>query len=238
MRMRNAFFLVSVFSLWLISPSSYAMMLVIDAAAVAKLVDELNELKEQTDKLKDHSTYLQNALEQLSTYKWSSDDMLSLMDDLNTTMQQYSHIATSASNLDQQYKIYFPGYVSQSDYSTQYKNNVTETLNTINGSLHTIGMNTNDFSSETARLNSLHSHVQSAQGQTQAIQALSEVSEEMVTQSQSLRQIVSAQANSEAAYYAEQVQKDATVQANISNVINAGSTTLPVYGSNSDDCFN
>jgi P-type conjugative transfer protein TrbJ len=153
-------------------------------------------------------------------------------------MQRNQAIAYNASNLDHQFTAHFPGYAgttSGQSYHDQYQTNIHDTLSTINNSLASIGMNTEDFSSESSRLNAIHSHVQGAVGQTQAMQAMSEVSEELVTQTQSLRQIVSAQANMEATYYAQQMQKEASSTANMDNVIAAGSTEEVVYGSNPDN---
>jgi P-type conjugative transfer protein TrbJ len=214
-----------ILSGWLLcSPFSLASMPVIDATAIAKLVEELNEMKRQTDKLN-------SQIQSLSGYAWSNDDALDLMNDLSAQMNQYSHIAYSAQNLDAQFAKYFPGYVAPENYQAQYESNINDTLRTFNGALQTIGLNTNNFSSEKARLDAIHSHVQSAEGQTQAVQAMTEVSEELVTQTQSLRQIVSAQANAQTAYYAQAVQQEASAKATQSEVIKAGSTTPIEYGS-------
>lgn len=218
-----------------IAGTGYAQIAVFDSAALGQMMEEMMELESQTRELTSHTTSLQASIKRLGTYQWSNDDMLSLMDSLSDNMRQYSKIAYSAADLDKQFTTFFPGYDAKNDYQSQYQDNVNETMKTLNGSLKTIGMNAGNFSSESARLGRLHDHVQSAEGQTQVIQAMGEMSEELVTQTQSLRQIVSAQANAETAYYAQQIQKQATTQANMNAVLAAGSTEDVVYGSNPDD---
>lgn len=225
----------------LISPLSQAQLAVFDGASFGQLVEQVAELEKQYSELQTQGSNIKrslDALEKLGDYQWSNDQLLSLMDQINTVMERNQAISYTASNLDSQFIAHFPGYAGSSggqNYQTQYQTNVHDTLSTINNSLSSIGMNTGDFATESSRLNAIHSHVQGAVGQTQALQALSEVNEELVTQTQSLRQIVSAQANSEATYYAQQIQQKATSQANLDTVVNAGSTEDVVYGSNPDD---
>jgi hypothetical protein len=53
----------------------------------------------------------------------------------------------------------------------------------------------------------------------------------MVTQLQLLRQVLMAQTNAQTAYFAEQLQNQASSQAQFNQIINAGSTSVPSYGS-------
>lgn len=215
------------------SSLSHAQLAVFDASAFGQLVTEVTLLQQQLDE----TTKSLAALKSLGSFQWANEDMLNLMNELNSTMNQYSRISYNAANLDTQFKQLYPGYQSPTNYQEQYQENATETLNTINGTLKTIGMNTSDFSTESSRLGALHTHVQTAQGQTQAIQAMSEISEELVTQTQSLRQMVAAQTNSEAAYFSQQVQKEASGEAELQEVLSKGMTEAPAYASDPDECF-
>lgn len=104
------------------------------------------------------------------------------------------------------------------------------TLNTLNSVLQSMGTNAQDFQNENARLAFLQRQSQSAKGQTQAIQASSQIASEMVSQTQLLRQTVIAQTNAQTAYYATQVQNDASAKAELEHVIQSGSTNVPAYG--------
>lgn len=224
--------------------TAQAQLAVIDAASIAQLGEELTELENHLIELKKHTTSLEHSVSTFDgTYQWSTNEMLNLMTDLNKKMQEYSHIAYSASNLDSQFKTYYPGFTA---YDAQgqlinsgqlYQANVDDTLRTMNGSLQTIGMNMGDFSTENSRMEAIQQHTQDAQGQTQVLQAMSEASGELASQTQKLRQIVSAQANAQIAYQAEQVQKEATADAELQEVLSKGMTQAPEYASNPDDCF-
>ena len=215
------------------SALSHGQLAVFDASAFGQLITQVSLLQQQLNQM----TKSLDALKGLGNFEWANEATLGLMNDLNSTMNQYSRISYNAANLDAQFKQLYPGYQSPTNYQQQYQDNVTETLNTINGTLKSVGMNTGDFSTESSRLNTLHTHVQSAQGQTQAIQAMSEVSEELVTQTQSLRQMVAAQTNGEAAYFSGQVQKEASSEAELQEVLSKGMTEAPAYAANPDECF-
>lgn len=226
---------------FLLSPMAHAQLAVFDGANFGQLVEQVAELEKQYTELQSQGQHIKtslNALTSLPNFQWSNADAMSMMGQINTVMQRNQAIAYNASNLDSQFTAHFPGYVGSTNgqsYQARYQTNTNDTLNTINNSLASIGMNTGDFANESTRLDTIHNHVQGAVGQTQTLQALSEVNEELVTQTQSLRQIVSAQANSEAVYFANQVQKEASSKANLDDVIAAGNTSEVVYGSNPDN---
>lgn len=210
--------------LLLISPFSvYATMPVIDYAALIQLGNELTQLKQETQ-------YIQQALQVLqgNQYQWSN--VQGLINNLGAIVQQTNGIAYSASNINQQFQQAYPGYQAPQDYSQQYKNNINMTENTLNGVLQSMGSSAQDFQNENTRLAFLQQQAQSAQGQTQAIQASAQIASETVSQIQLLRQTVIAQSNAQAAYYATQVQNDASSKAELEKVINAGSTSVPGYG--------
>ena len=104
------------------------------------------------------------------------------------------------------------------------------TQNTLNGVLQSLGSSANDFQNENTRLSFLQNQAQSATGQTEAIQAASQIASEQVSQLQLLRQTIIAQTNAQATYYAAQMQQQASSQAELSQVINNGSTTSPAIG--------
>jgi P-type conjugative transfer protein TrbJ len=96
------------------------------------------------------------------------------------------------------------------------------------------GQSAQDYQTENTRLAFLQSQVQSANGQTQAIQAAAQLASEMVSQMQLLRQAIVAQTNAEIVYDATQLQTQASKQAELGNVIQSGSTNVPPYGSSGD----
>jgi P-type conjugative transfer protein TrbJ len=203
--------------------SSNAALPMIDYASLIQLGNQLMQLKQQTQ-------YIQQQLQTLNgdQYQWSN--VQGLINNLGSIVNQTNGIAYSASNINQKFQQAYPGYQAPEDFNQQYKNNANLIQNTLNGVLQSMGSSAQDFQSEQTRLAFLQRQAQGARGQTQAIQASSQIASEMVSQIQLLRQTVIAQSNAQTAYYATQVQNEASGRAELENVINAGSTNIPRYG--------
>jgi P-type conjugative transfer protein TrbJ len=76
----------------------------------------------------------------------------------------------------------------------------------------------------------LQQQVQSAEGQTQAIQASAQITSEVVSQIQALRQTVMVQTNAQTAYYATQVQNEASAHAELLRIVQSGKREKMDYG--------
>lgn len=204
--------------------SLHANLPVIDVASIAQLAAQLNQLREQTLYIKQQLDILKS-----NQYQWSNAQ--GLINDLGSIINQKNSIAYSASNIDLKFRQAYPGYQAPTDFNKQYKDNTNMTQNTLNGVLQSMGSNAQDFQSENTRLKFLQNQSQSAKGETQAIQASSQIASEMVSQIQLLRQAVIAQSNAETAYYARSIQTEASSKAELEKVINSGSQNVPLYGS-------
>lgn len=209
------------------SDTVYAMLPVIDFAAIAQLGNQLTQLKMQTQSI-------QQALQTLSDdqYQWSQ--VQPLLNQLGDMMQKTHGLAYNAERMDEAFKQAYPGYQPPTNFSAQYKNNVNTAQNTFNGVLQSLGMSAAHFQDENRRLTFLQRQAQSAQGQTQAIQASSQISSELVSQLQLLRQTVMAQTHAQTAYYATQIQQDASSQAEFEHLMQSGSVDIPSYGSSGE----
>lgn len=201
-----------------------ALMPVIDLTAIAQLSSQLSQLEYQTKLISSELQGLNG-----NQYQWSN--VQGVINNLGSVVQQTNGISYSASNIDSRFRQSYPGYQPPENFNQQYKNNSEMTLNTLNGILQSSGMSAQDFENENTRLKFLQAQSQNAQGQTQAIQASSQIASEMVSQIQLLRQTVIAQTNAQAAYYATQVQTEASTRAEQAAVITSGSMNVPAYGS-------
>ncbi len=205
----------------------YAMLPVIDVAAIAQLGNQLTQLKIQTQSI-------QQTLQTLSgdQYQWSQ--VQPLLNQLGDIMQKTHGLSFKAEQIDAAFKQSYPGYQPPVNFSEQYKNNVNTAQNTFNGVLQSLGMSAAHFQDENKRLAFLQRQAQRAQGQTQAIQASSQISSELVSQLQLLRQTVMAQTQAQTAYYATVVQQEASSQAEFERLMQSGSVDIPSYGSSSE----
>lgn len=202
-------------------------MPVIDLAVAAQLAQQLTELKT-------HAEYLKQQISSLKPgqYQWSNAQ--NLINELGTVMNQTNSLSYSATDLENRFKTSFPGYHAPTDFNAQYQNNLAMSQSTLNGVLQSMGTNARDFQSENKRLTFLQNQAQNAQGQTQAIQASSQLASETVSQIQLLRQNVMAQTNAEVAYFATQQQNEASADAELNKIMSGGATKLPGYGNSGD----
>lgn len=207
--------------------TSYAVLPVIDGAAIAQLASQLTTLKAQAADIKQQLDVLDG-----SQYQWS--DAQSLINKLADNIQQSNTIAYSASDLDRRFSKLFPGYQPENDYQAKYQDITKTTLATINASLRSLGMNANDFEDENTRLKLLQGYSQNSKSQLQAIQASSQIASEQVSQLQLLRQTVMAQSSAQGAYYAAQTQKEAAAEANVQKILSNNNTDLAADNSGHD----
>jgi len=205
-----------------------ANMPVVDFGAIYQLEVQLRELRAQSE-------YIKRELDVLKPdqYHWSSAGIL--ISSLSNVMNATNGIAYTAGDLDKKFRDAFPGYKAPQDYNQAYQNNVNTTQNTLNGVLQSMGTSARDFTATDTRMAFLQKQSQSATGQTQAIQASSQIAAEMVTQIQLLRQTIIAQTNAQSVYYASQIQNEANDKADLASIIKAGSREVPAYGSSGNE---
>lgn len=171
----------------------------------AMVINQAQQIQNQLKQLK--------SIEVFSSGQWSS--AMGLLNQLQSVVQQGHAISYAMQNIDQAFQQTYSGYVPTEDYTTQYQTWSTSTLDTIKGSLMAIGLQSNSFATENATLTTLRSMSDSSVGQTQAIQVGNMINNEMISQLQKLRQIQMSQIQSESAYMAHQVNKEAADEANL-----------------------
>lgn len=204
------------------------------------LKEQYQKMKEQLDQLKKQAEYL---LEQLKTLKSQLEVMLlqvqklthskyewrtiqESIKNLGDIIKQTKGIAYSAKDINQTFKNIFPGYREQEDYSEEYEEIINTTQNTLNGVLQSINQNTADFATSTSRMNDLKAASESAVGETSAIQATNQIVLELLVQIQLLRQIIAAQTNAQAIYYATEIQKEASANVELDKTITNGNKNV------------
>ncbi|MGB6977198.1 MAG: hypothetical protein WBE18_07090 [Gammaproteobacteria bacterium] len=208
--------LLLYFSLWAVV--SIADLPVFDFASWYELANSVNELMTQSEYLKKQL----DALKQLENGQFQWSNAQGLIEQLGQITNQSNGLSYNAANVNMQFQALFPGYKVPQDFNQQYQKIVEATLQTMNNTLQAIGSNAYDFQSENSRLQFLQAQAQSAVGQTQAIQAASQIASEQVSQLQLLRQTIAAQTNAQAAYYAAQMQKETTAKAVQDQLIDNG----------------
>jgi P-type conjugative transfer protein TrbJ len=214
--------------------SSLADMPVIDMAAIGQAIQEGVTLTSQLAELQQHTEYLKAQAQLLNPSNYDTSTVNGLISGIQSAENQYQGISSSAANAAKQFQTAFPGYKAPDNYGQQYQSNVNTALNTLVGTVNANSTSSQDIAAENERLEKLKSQAQGAEGQTQVLQILTEISTELAEQTELLRETILAQSNAASTYYAMQIQKEASQKAVVEQFINSGSTTLMNYGESGD----
>lgn len=211
----------------LFSLKAYAQVAVFDYQDYLQLISQINLLQEQANYLKQSL----NAIQTLEGNQYQWGDVSRQINELGSVISETNGISYNAKNLNDQFQKYYPGYQAPSNFNQQYQQNINTAMNTIGGSLRSLNLSAEDFANEPKRMAFLQSQVQNARGQTQAIQASAQISTEVISQLQLLRQNIMAQSNAQNVYYAQQLQTQASNEAGFNQMIKNGNTHFIPYGS-------
>jgi P-type conjugative transfer protein TrbJ len=184
-----------------------------------ELVIETEELKLQ---LKDMENY------QGEIGQWANIQNVLL--ELSNKIAQGQALAYQMQDLDQQYKIRFPGYVAPDNYEYSYQRWTATTHDTLLNTMESAGMQVSHFQQEQEAINQLAHLSQTAKGRMQAVQVGNMLATQEISQLQALRQLVATQINAQNTYAAYQTQKDASLEASTASWIHATNTSFPGYG--------
>ncbi len=123
-------------------------------------------------------------------------------------------LAYSLGNLDQQFRITFPGYrTTPTAYYVNYRNWSQTSLDTTLGTLRAAGLQGQQLQSEQAVLNSLQAMSRTADGRMQALNVMGQVAEQQVQQLMKLRELMLADMSSKQAYQAAMIQQQSANEA-------------------------
>ncbi|MBF0483303.1 MAG: hypothetical protein HQL25_01220 [Candidatus Omnitrophica bacterium] len=132
---------------------------------------------------------------------------------LNEQAHQGKAISYSMLQLDKKFKERFPGYKPSEDFQSEYEKWTEATMDSFYASLDAAKTQKEEFSVEKDYLRKWKDRSDSAVGQTQALQVSNRIQLELATQIQKLRQLMMLQIQSQNAYMASQMQKDAAIEA-------------------------
>jgi P-type conjugative transfer protein TrbJ len=140
-----------------------------------------------------------------------------VMNDINALagiVQGGRALAYSLGNLDQLFRQTYPGYgYNVGTYYIQYRDWSQTSLDTTLGTLRAAGLQGQQLQSEQAVLNSLKASLQTSAGRLEALQALSDISEQQVEQLMKLRELMMADMSSKQVYQAAVIQQQAASEA-------------------------
>ena len=182
-----------------------------ETQTMANTAETVANLKIQIDQLKD-------SLKNLGSYQTS--DASQLIGQLQSDTAQLQSINGSFNRL-------FPGGqpYQGNNYQFQFNNVTSQTLSALQSAMNVASGTVNNLNTQSTALTQVTNHAGNVVGQTQAIQTATEIASQQVNQLVAMQQLVASQATAQNAYYAAQIQKQATDEATQNQAIDAGSKT-------------
>lgn len=172
---------------------------------IRQLYNEAQMIKYQIEQLKSIRVY--------TTGQW--DDVFSVLQQLDGIVRQGQGLSYSMSDLERRFKELYPGYKPPVNFQNEYKDWSENTMDSIKSSLMAANLQARYFVTEKGAMDKIRSLSDSAVGQTQAIQAGNMMANEMVSQLQKLRQLIMSQMQAQNSYMANEVNKDAAIEASV-----------------------
>ena len=123
-------------------------------------------------------------------------------------------LAYSLGNLDQQFRLTYPGYqTTPAAYFVNYKNWSQTSLDTTLGTLRAAGLQGQQLQNEQAVIDSLETMSQTADGQMEALNVMGQIADQQVQQLMKLRELMLADMSSKQAYQAAMIQQQSANEA-------------------------
>lgn len=170
----------------------------------------------------------------LSQYQWQN--ITQLIQRLDSITQQGQALSYAASNIDAQFQQKYADYTNYSSPSTKYpqitKNWNATTLDTLRNTLNAVGMSANNFQTEQETMRQFELQGKSVQGRMQALQLLSEISAQQVSQIQALKRMIASQISAQNAFMAYQVSKESYQEKSFEEINDSLPTQFPTYKNN------
>jgi P-type conjugative transfer protein TrbJ len=195
---------------------------VYDAQSVQKMALQLVQLENSAKHLKAQL----DTMKTMNVARYQLTDISPQLTELDRIIKSTSGLAYEANNINSTFKSVYPGYQTPNSYEETYQGIIDKTQNTLQGSMLSLAKQNTGFSSETLRVQKAQNDVRRAVGAAEAIQGASQIAAEEIAQLQLLRQTVMAQVTAQNAYYAAQIQKEASARAELNDVISHGRTSF------------
>ena len=178
------------------------------AELVGQLEKQVSMVENQLTQISDMTKHGLTISDQL--FGTVASDIANLRQIVNTGQA----LSYTMSNMDGAFKVRFPGYSSTTNYGQSYQQWSQTSLDSTLGALQAAGLQNSQFDSDFALLQTLQNQSTSSIGRMQALEVGNQIAENQSEQLMKLRQLMMADMQSKAAFQSEQVQVDATRQAN------------------------
>jgi P-type conjugative transfer protein TrbJ len=156
---------------------------------VTQIVNQATQIANQIQQLED----MANQASQLGSPTWG--EVQSWINRLATAAEIGDSLVYSMSNIAGRLQTEFPGYVSPTNWNTQYEQWTTTTLDTLRGTLQSAGLNVSDVNTVESALRTLRSANNGATGRNELMQVANSLASLQVEEMAKLRQLLALEIN-------------------------------------------
>ncbi|MGD9887862.1 MAG: P-type conjugative transfer protein TrbJ [Halothiobacillaceae bacterium] len=194
------------------------------AASVAKEAEQVsNQLLQIQNQIQAYKDMVTNTLN-IPNQIWAQAD--GLLNQLVGIVNQGQALAFSATNINDLFKLKYPGYTPPQDFGAAYRDISDETLKVARDAAYSAGLQMEDLVSEESVMKALETQSKSAKGRMQAIEAGNAIALAQVQQTRKLRAIQAEQLKAQSAYTAGEEQKKVNEEMLIKETLNFTVTPL------------
>jgi P-type conjugative transfer protein TrbJ len=199
-------------------PSSHAGQATGDATEITQIANNMQlsaQYAQQTQQygtqLKQYQTEIQNL--QLNPASLMNTDATRIITGVGGVMQSGQAIGGTMSKIDGNFSNTYKSPLAGT-YSENFKTWTNATIDTLGGAMRAAGLHRDAYSTDTAALTALFNKTQTSQGNSAALQTLSEITVAQTQQLQKLNDLISSQNLASSSYMASQASQQ---QAGVDN---------------------
>mgnify|MGYP005838865329 CR=1 FL=1 len=185
------------------------------AQQVQQLTNEATQIANQIQQLQD----MANQASQLGSPSWGQ--VQAWINNLSTAAQIGNSLVYNMPNIAGQLQAQFPGYVSPTNWNTQYQQWSTTTLDTLRGTLQSAGLNISDVNTVDAALQTLRSANDSATGRNELMQVANSLASLQVEEMAKVRQLLALEINAANVWKTNSTNASAASEAALQQFIGA-----------------
>jgi len=180
---------------------------------VTQIVNQATQIANQIQQLED----MANQASQLGSPTWG--EVQAWINRLSAAAQIGDSLVYSMPNIAAELQAHFPGYVSPTNWNTQYQQWSTTTLDTLRGTLQSAGLNVSDVDTVEAALRTLRSANNGATGRNELIQVANSLASLQVEEMTKLRQLLALEINAANVWKASSTNASAASEAALQQFI-------------------
>ncbi len=212
-----------------LDPVNLVQNIVSAIQSITEVAQQVNQLTNEATQIANQISMLQdmaNQGSQLGSPSWGQ--VQAMITNLGAAAQIGQSLVYNMPGVANQLQTQYPGYVSPTNWNTQYQQWSTTALDTMRGTLQSAGLNIGDVNSVEAALSTLQSANNNATGRNELMQVANSLASLQVEEFTKLRQLMALEINARTVHATSDTNNKAASEAALQQFLGApGSVSNP-----------